>query len=45
MAATDESEGSPLLGPAKLLTNWWTAAFAMPYPIIPTKYSQMEIPI
>lgn len=35
VAKTVEFAGIPLFSPAKLLTSWCTAAFAMPYPIIP----------
>lgn len=34
MAFTLASAGRPESGPAKLRTSWWTAAFAMPYPIM-----------
>ena len=32
---TWEFSGMPDLGSAKDFVNWWTAAFAIPYPIIP----------
>lgn len=35
IAVTVALSGNPLPLAAKLFVNWWTAAFAIPYPIIP----------
>ena len=43
VAATKQLGGSPLFLPARLLTSWWTAAFAKPYAIIPAANTQNRL--